>query len=124
MEFRRHNFRRDITHAVLYSTSPIRRLVGLCEVAGIVRDTPMELWRNHGPEGGIERETLLGYLEGLTAGTALILQRFQPFARSIDLSVLGVERAPQSFQYLNPDHLARLSEHTSVSMTGGGQCLR
>lgn len=113
VEFRRHNFKRDVTHVVLYSTSPVRRLVGMCEVSEVVRDTPDELWRNHSEWAGIEHEALLRYLEGVTAATALVLRPFRAFEGDVDLSVLGLERAPQSFQYLSHDDLALLSEHAA-----------
>ena len=120
VEFRRHNFRRDITHVVLYSTSPVSRLVGLCEVARVVRGSPAELWSDHGRYGGIEEDALLNYMDGVTAGTALILRRFQPFERDVRLSALGLERAPQSFQYLSQDDLARLRGYAALSANSDG----
>ena len=101
VEFRRRPFARAVTHIVFYATSPVRRLVGFCEVEDVVRDTPASLWSQHGDYGGIERETLLRYLDGLTSATAIILRPFSPIEGNWDLWSIGVRRPPQSFQYLS-----------------------
>ena len=108
MEFRRRPFARTITHVVIYATSPVRKLVGICEMGRVIRDAPSALWSQYGSEGGISREALFRYLDGLTYGIAILLRPFRSFANVLDLSELGFRRPPQSFRYLPESALADL----------------
>lgn len=108
-EFRRRPFARDVSHVVIYATSPARRLAGFCEVAGLLEDTPAALWARCGPAAGLSREALFRYLDGLAYGVAIELGTFRPFAKGLALSALGIERPPQSFRYLPVSALAGLS---------------
>lgn len=112
VEFRRRAFARPITHIVIYATSPVKQLVGFCEVERVVRDTPATLWRQHGAAGGIPRATLFRYLDGLTAAIAIVLRPFNPLASGLALPAVGVARPPQSFQYLPKSAFAALTKHT------------
>lgn len=111
VEFRRRAFARRITHIVIYATSPVRQLVGFCEVERVVRDTPDALWAQHGNAGGISRHILLQYLDGLTDAIAIVLRPFYPLANGLALPALGVARPPQSFQYLTESAFAALEKY-------------
>ena len=113
VEFRRRAFARTITHIVIYATSPVKQMVGFCEVERVVRDTPAALWTQHGAAGGITRAALLRYLDGLTAAIAILLRPFRPLANRLALTTLGVARPPQSFQYLTKSAFAALAKHTA-----------
>ena len=111
VEFRRGNFARNISRVVIYSTSPDRRIVGVCEVKQIVRSSPSALWKEYGKAAGITRMALLGYLKGMRDATAIVLGDFHGFASDLRLPMPGIERAPQSFQYLSPRTVAALERH-------------
>ena len=111
VEFRRSNFARNISRVVIYSTSPDQRIVGFCEVKQVVRSTPSALWKEHGKVAGIMREALFGYLKGMRDATAIVLSDFRWFVPGLRLPMLGIERAPQSFQYLSPSAVAVLDRH-------------
>lgn len=113
VEFRRRAFARTITHVVIYATSPVKQLVGFCEVDRVVRGTPDALWTQHGADGGIPRATLFRYLDGLAAAIAIVLRPFCPLANRIALPALGVARPPQSFQYLTKSAFTALAKHTT-----------
>lgn len=111
VEFRRCNFARNITSVVIYSTSPDQKVVGVCEVEQVIRSTPSALWKEHGKVAGITREALFGYLKGVRDATAIVLRNFHWFVPDLRLPMLGIERAPQSFQYLRPSAVAVLDRH-------------
>lgn len=115
VEFRRNRFAREISCIVIYATSPIKRMVGFCEVTQVVRDTPHNLWANHGADGGISREALLKYLAKLALATAIIICNFHSFADNLELQAIGVKKAPQSFQYLNDGALFKLRQHEATA---------
>ena len=108
VEFRRRPFARTITHIVIYATSPVKKLVGVCEVERVIQDAPAALWARYGWGGGISRDALFRYLDGLMYGIAIVLRSFRSFVNLLDLSALGVERPPQSFRYLNKSVFADL----------------
>lgn len=116
VEFRRNRLAREVSCVVIYATSPIKRIVGICEVEQVVRDTPSNLWANHGANGGISREALLKYLAQLALATAIIIRKFHPFADNLDLRAIGVKKAPQSFQYLNAGALFKLRQHENAAV--------
>ena len=104
VEFRRRPFARNISHIVIYSTAPVQRLVGFCEVEQVVTAPPATLWSRYARNGGITREALLEYLEGLSTAVAIVIKKFIPLKRLTALPEIGVKAPPQSFQYL--DHFA------------------
>lgn len=110
VEFRRRPFAKSISHIVIYSTTPVKRLVGVCEVERVVMDTPAALWYDHGDKGGITREALFAYLEGLLTATAIVIRKFIPLTTEMHLPEIGIERPPQSFQYLNDIAFASLTQ--------------
>lgn len=116
VEFRRNRLAREVSCVVIYATSPIKRIVGICEVEQVVRDTPHNLWANHGANGGISREALLKYLTQLALATAIIIRKFHPFADNLDLRAIGVKKEPQSFQYLNAGALFKLRQHENTAV--------
>ena len=110
VEFRRVRFARDVAHIVIYATSPIQRVVGFCAVEQVVRDTPANLWSGHGKRGGVSKSTLMKYLANLNVATALLLGEFHSIPEGFDLTSIGVERPPQSFQYLKENILSALRD--------------
>lgn len=54
-EFRRKGFATAPDHVVIYSTSPEQQIIGWFDVAGIIKDTPEQLWKRCGKEGGIDQ---------------------------------------------------------------------
>ena len=112
VEFRRAPFARRVSHVVVYSTRPEKRLVGYFEVDGVYEDSPSSLWRKHNKRGGISRERLLEYLEGGRQTVAIVMSRFHPFRKDLGLEDIGVARPPQSFRYLDRSVLETLKSYT------------
>lgn len=88
----------------IYSTSPIRAVVGKARIAA-VRRLPLDaMWRAHGRDALISRRDFVAYFHGADEGFALLLDDARPLKRQW---VLGELRArlgiapPQSFKYLN-----------------------
>ena len=114
VEFRRRPFAQDVACVVIYATSPVKKLVGFCEVEGMVVDTPAALWARYGPVAGLSRESLFRYLNGVERGLAIQLGPFRPFAYGIALPASGIERPPQSFRYLPESALAGLVKRAAL----------
>lgn len=107
------------TVAYIYSTSPIRAMVGSTEIESVNNLPVMEIWKKFGKRAQISKSDFYTYFEGLTDGFALTISNARSFSRPIDLAELrdrfGFE-PPQSFLYASPDlRTALRHEYTSVS---------
>lgn len=99
-EFRKVRTRRDITHIVIYSTSPIGLVVGEAEVIDVVEGRPSEVWDAAHPHAGISRQFFDSYFEGRDRAVAYRLGAVRAYAEPKSLAEIGVSAAPQSFVYL------------------------
>ena len=112
VEFRRTSFARPVSHVVVYSTTPEKRLVGYFEVADVDKGTPMSLWLKHNRSSGISRERLFAYLEGGRQAVAIIMGAFYSFKKELSLEDIGVIAPPRSFRYLDREILPILKSCT------------
>lgn len=92
--------------AFIYSTSPVRALVGVTEIHDVERLAISTLWRRHGKSASIGKADFESYFQGLDRGYALIMTRPRSFSRPLELAELRERfgfKAPQSFLYPKPD---------------------
>ena len=95
------------TRALIYSTSPVRALVGTCIVTSVETDRLADLWQRFGPRTGINRRRFSDYFEGVEKGSALMLSGPDDLLRPVPLARLRETsqgfRPPQSFAYVNAE---------------------
>ena len=113
VEFRRSWPSNDIGAMVLYSSSPIQRLVGVAYIDRIVQTDPAGLWelaQQHG--GGLEYEELIEYFEGKKTAFGILIKSVDIASVHIDPKTIFQNfRPPQSYQYLSPeDYMLTLSK--------------
>lgn len=107
------------TFAYIYSTSPVRAMVGRAEIIGVVKTSVASLWRKYSSQALIRRQDFDDYFGGLDEGYALKLSNARPLPRPLDLNELrkrfGFE-PPQSYLYAKPVlRKALQDEYTNVS---------
>lgn len=90
------------TIAYIYSTSPIRAMMGSTEIESVIKLPVGEIWKKFGRTAQITKSDFDDYFAGLKEGFALKIANARPFSRPIDLTELrdrfGFE-PPQSFLY-------------------------
>jgi predicted transcriptional regulator len=101
VELRRTRFPSDVSHVVVYATSPMRTIVGWFEVRSIERDRPWRLWIKHGSATGVTRREFRSYFDGAEEGTAISVRRAVALKSPLALSMLWSSPPPQSFSYLD-----------------------
>jgi predicted transcriptional regulator/DNA-binding XRE family transcriptional regulator len=105
--------------AYIYSTSPVRALVGLAEIIDVERLPIAALWRQHGGSASIRKRDFDAYFSGLREGYALKISNARPLSRPLDLAELKERfgfKAPQSFLYAKPSlQRALQDEHSNLS---------
>lgn len=100
-EYRRAIFKdNSVDTIVIYSTSPIKKVVGEFKVKKIHCDTPEKLWENTYPYTGINKVDFFNYFKDRNLGYALKIGDITKYEIPKTLSEIGVKSAPQSFIYL------------------------
>ena len=101
VEFRKVQFRRTVSHVVVYATGPIRRILGYFEVARLVEAPPKRLWDLYGGVGAIHHHEFYAYYRSSNRGTAIAIGGVYAFQEPPRLSVFGRWlKPPQSFRYI------------------------
>ena len=102
-EFRRSIFRcrEDIELVYIYSTSPVKKIVGVFTIKNIIEDHPRNLWKNFKEFSGIEKEEFFSYFGDCKNGFAIGIENVEVFEGPIDpkISIPGFV-PPQSFRYV------------------------
>lgn len=117
VELRRTGFAQPISHVVVYATAPIRRVVGMFEVAKVDRDHPARLWRRYRSVAGVEAEFFHHYYEGLDEGVAIVVGATARLTEPLPLSAINVSSAPQSYCYLDAELISEMHRRMTRSST-------
>jgi predicted transcriptional regulator len=90
------------TIAYIYSTSPVRAMVGSTEIENVIKLPIPQLWKRFGKSAHVTETDFDNYFMGMNDGFALKIANPRSFSRPIDLTELrdrfGFE-PPQSFLY-------------------------
>jgi predicted transcriptional regulator len=120
-EFRRRPATRNVTHILIYATSPVCAVVGVAEIEGIEHGTPQTLWRAFRLVGGIGRSDFFQYFENAAWGCAYVVRRTWSCASPIRLGRKGLPlTAPQAFQYVHPSTLQAVLNGTTGNARRSG----
>ena len=105
------------TVAYIYSTSPVRAMVGMAEIDDITKLPIDELWEQFSDTAFIEKADFLKYFEGVDSGYALHFKHPTSFSEPLSLDYLrskyGFE-PPQSFLYAKHNFREALSSDNAI----------
>jgi predicted transcriptional regulator len=101
-EFRRVIFKaKSVSRIVVYASSPVQRVVGEFEVAGILSLRKHHLWKQTESGSGIAKAYFDEYFDGKDHGYAIQIRRPKKYGQPKPLKdFCGHDRPPQSFMYL------------------------
>jgi predicted transcriptional regulator len=102
-EFRKSIFKnRKINRIYIYSSSPVKKIIGSFEVGGILEDHPVDLWANVKDYAGIDDRDFFSYFEGKSRAFAIEIQDLREFSTPVDPweTVPGFV-PPQSYCYMD-----------------------
>lgn len=112
VEFRRSWAAEPVGLAVIYSSSPVQRLVGIVDVDGAVVASPTNVWnkcRQLGP--GLERKELMEYFAGKNQAYGVLLGKVTLPPKPVPpKSIFKGFRPPQSYRYLSAAELRRVGK--------------
>jgi hypothetical protein len=101
-EFRKAVPKQEVSSIVVYSSSPVCRIVGEIEVEQILCHHPSDLWQATHQGAGISRHYFETYFRGRNKAYAIQIKKFRPYSRPIPLREKYPDATPpQSFCYVS-----------------------
>ena len=100
-EYRKHLSHADIDSILIYSTTPVQRIIGEVSVIGKLSMTPTLLWNTTRTASGITYEKYKDYFADCETASAYELGVVHVFERPRKLVEYGITHAPQSFCYIS-----------------------
>lgn len=101
-EYRRVKAKRcDIEKMIIYSTSPIMRVVAEVDIEGILEDSPEKVWKITKKYSGITEDFFIKYYKDKKCAIAYKLGKIKIYDEPKKLSEIGIDFVPQSFIYLD-----------------------
>ena len=103
-EFRKSLFknRDDLNLVYIYSSSPVKKIIGAFTIGDVVKGCPEDLWVKFKDVSGIEKEEFFKYFADKENGFAIKIEELDVFEKPIDpFTALPDFKAPQSFYYLD-----------------------
>lgn len=102
VEFRKFIFKKDVEKVFVYSTSPIKKIIGYFTFNKIVENSPQVLWEQFGRIGFIGQEEFFKYFENKNIGFSICIESTYKLPISIDpYKKIKNFLPPQSFCYAN-----------------------
>lgn len=102
-EFRKNNFsKRDINCIYIYSTSPVKKIIGFFKINNIIKDSPSALWDQLKDLAGISEDEFFDYFGNKQMGFALEIKEVERFKNPLDpKNIFPNFVPPQSFCYID-----------------------
>jgi predicted transcriptional regulator len=91
---------KDVNIAVVYVTSPVKKVVGEFKINGIMEGTLVNLWERTQKYSGLIKEDFLKYYNNRKDACALVIGDVKSYEENKCLTDFGIKRAPQSWQYI------------------------
>ncbi len=99
-EFRKNLCKKKVDKIIIYSTSPVMKVVGEAVVEDVLVDEPFKIWNMTKEAAGVDQSFFDSYYEGKTKAVAYKLNHVVEYKIPKLLQDYGINVAPQSFCYL------------------------
>ena len=99
-EFRKRICKKPVDRILIYSMSPVMKVMGEAEIEDILVDTPEIIWERTKEKAGIDKRFFDRYYAGRNQAVAYKLKNITEYEMPKELKDYGISRAPQSFQYV------------------------
>ena len=93
--------RNNIDKMIIYSTSPIMRVVAEVDIEDIIEDAPDILWELTKKNSGITKDFYNKYFKNKDSAVAYKLGNVTIYDKPKKLEDIGINYVPQSFVYMD-----------------------
>ncbi len=111
-EFRKSVFKlfEDTDRVFIYSSSPVKKIVGYFKVGKILEEHPRVLWHELKDFAGIDEEDFFKYFENKEKGFAVSIEELNIFKNPIDPKKIKEDfRPPQTFSYIDENIVKKVT---------------
>lgn len=99
-EYRKFRCRDDVDKIIIYATAPQKQVVGEAEIADIIEDDLLTVWKQTKMHSGITYNFFRKYYKGKKKAVAYHLKNLIIYDKPYTLEDIGVSCAPQSYRYI------------------------
>lgn len=99
-EFRKIQCKEKVDKIIIYSTSPVMKVVGEADVEEVIVDNPEQVWNITYEYSGITKAFFDRYYKDRDIAVAFKLSNVKKYKTPKSLSSYGIKNAPQSFVYV------------------------
>ena len=99
-ELRKKIFRREVKTIIIYESSPTKKIVGEFIIDRIISDTPNKIYQKYNKYLGIDKENYFEYFKNTNIAYAIKIKKVIKYEKELTLADFNLERAPQSYQYI------------------------
>lgn len=100
-EYRKRLAQTESNIMLVYSTSPVMKVVAKVEICNTLSAAPSTLWEQTKNEAGISRRKYREYFKGCKTAHAYKLGKVEVFETPKELSEFNITVAPQSYMYVD-----------------------
>lgn len=106
-----------LDYIVIYSSSPICKIVGYAEILDVHKNKVSSIWKLVSSSAGIAKKDYLEYFKDCDDAYAFELGEVKRFIRPFELSILKPDLvAPQSFSYVDESDFKRIIKRKTESV--------
>lgn len=99
-EFRRSIFKQKVTKVIVYSSSPVKKVIGEFEIEKIISLDIETLWNKTKKFSGIKEGYFYKYFKDKKIGFAIKIKSYKKYKKPLSLEKKFGTTPPQSFVYL------------------------
>lgn len=99
-EYRKRLSKLSVDKIIVYSTDPVKKVIGEVSVIGMMQMSPSRLWEQTKAAAGISRSMYRQYFKNCKQAFAYQLGSVEEYDVPKDLMDFGITQAPQSFVYI------------------------
>jgi type I restriction enzyme S subunit len=106
---KKYEFRRKFSRKTgggkifIYSTSPVKKIIGVFDASTIYEDFPPKIWNLFGQYSGLSEDEFFRYFKNCKTAFAIEIKNLVIFDKPHDPSKYFLEfTPPQSYRYFNP----------------------
>lgn len=116
VEFRKQIFKRPVSHVIVYSSAPDKKIIGFFKLGFVDVAAPMTIWKRHRGSGVISFAGYKAYFKGKKQAVAFGITAPCRLKNPVSLTFLRTgQKAPQSYCYLEKRYLKKLNQLASKS---------
>jgi len=100
-EFRKAIFKNeDVKTVIVYSSSPVMKVIGEFEIENISSNTPKLIWKKTKNHSGISKVDFFKYFIDRDIAFAIKIKKVKKYKKPLSLKEDFKTTAPQSFKYI------------------------